>query len=457
MTSIILNNKKLRSSLIAVFISILTYFFLPESLPEAARRMSGIFVFSALFWAFEIIPIWVTAIVVLLLEIFLLALPGGPIGFDANGYAEFFLPFRSPVLRLFFGGFVLAIAMSKCHLDQMIASKLLRFCGTKPIAVLAGFMGVSAFLSMWMSNTATAAMMLVMTRPLLNQIPGTDPFRKSLALSIAVGANLGGIGTPVGTPPNAIVLGFLSEKGIQIDFLSWMIMALPLVIISMILALGLLMWLYPPNIHDVRLTIHHEVVSGWKVKATGLIASLTVILWLTSGLTGYPISVVALLGATLFFVFDLLDKEDLKRLDWDIIILIAGGLSLGKGMQISGLTDIIVSSSVFQSEGFMLLFAFCALGLLFSTFISNTATANLLIPMAIGVSSGNSVFLAIAVSLSCSYAMALPISTPPNAIAYASKTFTTKDLVKVGGLISVLGMVFVLVFGRVLFGLIYPS
>ncbi len=421
------------------------YFLLPGELGEPGRRMAFIFAAAALFWALEIVPLYTTSLMVVILEILMLGRPGGVMGMDKSGYTMFLTPFSSPIIMLFFGGLTMAVALSKYGIDKLVARKLLRLFGRSPYWIMAGFMLTSAFLSMWMSNTATTAMMMAMVIPLLRQIDADDPFRIGLVLAVPFAANIGGIATPVGTPPNAIVIGFLAEQGIQLRFISWMLMAVPLAVLLLAGTSLLLYVLYPPKSKSIELRLEKGSGLDRRTVWVGLIALLTISLWLSSGLHEIPSGVTALLAVGLLFTLNLLDKSDLKKIEWDVLVLMWGGLALGKGLAVTGLTEWIVDLPLFDLQGIGLVVVFCILAVVFSTFMSNTATANLLIPIVMVIPGENSPVLAIAVALSCSFAMALPISTPPNAIAFATDTIHVRDMIRAGVLISAVSTAVVLV------------
>ena len=417
---------------------------MPDSAPEAARRTAFIFAFAACFWSLEIIPLYATSLVVVLLNIFLLARPGGILDMDESGYQIFLVPFASPVIMLFFGGFMLAAILHKYELDRMIAKRLLDLFGTRPFFVMAGMMFTTAFLSMWMSNTATAAMMIGLVRPLCEQLDKDDRFRAGLVLSIPFSANIGGIATPVGTPPNAIALGILTDHDIHLNFLDWMRMGVPLALLLLVVTALVLHLMFPPKHKNVELTIKSEAPFDGRRLGVVLIALTTVVLWLTSGQHGIPEALTGLLAAGLYAATHLLDKEDFKNLDWDVLILMWGGLALGKGMDVSGLSEWIVSLPLFEVEGLLLVGVACFVAIFMSTVMSNTATATLMIPIMIAVPTANPVVLAITVALSCSFAMALPVSTPPNAIAFASRMIRSQDMFRSGILISLISWIVLL-------------
>ncbi len=421
------------------------YLLMPDSAPEAARRAGFIFVFAAAFWSMEIIPLYATSLVVVLLNVFLLARPGGVLDMDDSGYQEFLVPFASPVVMLFFGGFVLATVMHKYDLDRLVARQLIRLFGQNPFWVMTGMMLTTAFLSMWMSNTATAAMMIGLVRPLCTQLDEDDPFRVSLVLCIPFSANIGGMATPVGTPPNAIAMGILSQQDVHLKFLDWMQMAVPLAAVLLALTAFVLHVMFRPKHRTVSLELDKGRPLDRKSKGVIAVVLVTIGLWLTSGQHGIPEALIGLLAAGLYAATRLLDKDDFKNLDWDVLILMWGGLALGRGMELSGLSEWIVALPLFEFEG-LLLVASATLGAIFmSTVMSNTATATLLIPIMIAIPAAHPLVLAITTALACSLAMALPVSTPPNAIAFASRMIRSRDMLRSGLAVSILSWLLLLI------------
>jgi sodium-dependent dicarboxylate transporter 2/3/5 len=443
---------------LVVALASLACFYAPESMADPARRILFVFILACLFWAFEIIPLYATSLLVILLEIFLLCRPGGVLGATPTYYQEFLLPFGSPIIILFFGGFVLSVALHKYQIDQLVATRLLKVFGNKPYWIMLGFMLSTASLSMWMSSTATTAMMITMVLPLLKQLDPKDPFRTGLILAIPFAALIGGMGTPVGTPPNAIAIGILANKGIVVDFISWMKMAVPLAVFLLLGTSFLLYWMFPPQKKRIDFNLPSPPRLSKKAWGVIIIALTTIFLWLSSGIHGIPSAVIALMAATFLALTELLDREDFKSVNWDILILMWGGISLGKGMQISGLTDWVVSLPLFQQEGFMLVVVFCLLGVLLSTFMSNTATASLFIPIAVAIPGENSIILATTIALSCSLAMVLPVSTPANAIAFSTNMLKSRDMLKAGLVIALVAVSLIILgfdfFIKTAFGLV---
>ena len=435
------SRKKFWLGLFSVLLAFTVYMVLPESCPEAARRTAFVFVLAAFFWAFEIIPVYATSLVVVLMLIILLTKPDGVLGMDKNGYQVFLVPAASPVIMLFLGGFLLSAALSKYGIDKVMATRLLHVFGKKPYALLLGFSFTAAFLSMWISNTATAAMMFALITPVVARFDPDDGFPKALVLSIAFGCNIGGIVTPIGSPPNAIAIGFLSDYGVNVSFISWIIHTLPFAIIILFFSTFLLYKLFPSKKDSINLEIETDDKIGGSSIWVASIAVFTVFLWLT-GL--FPESVVALLAAGALVAGGFLDENDIKNIDWQILLLMWGGLALGVGMQKSGLSDWLVSMPLFEGHGYELLIVFSVVGLALSTFISNTAAANLLLPIVMSIDDESKILIAFSVALSCSFAMAFPISTPPNAIAFSTKVINSKDMLISGTIVSIFALVLVL-------------
>ncbi len=431
-------------SVLSIGLASLCYVLSSGHLPEPVSRILFIFVIAALFWAFEIIPLYATSILVVLLEIFLLCLPGKLEGMEQIGYDVFLSQFGNPILILFFGGFILAHALNKYNIDRLVASKLLKVFGRKPYFIMLGFMITTASLSMWMSDTATTAMMIAMVMPFLKQMDKEDPFRTGLILAIPFSALIGGMATPVGTPPNAIAIGILAERNIHINFFSWMKMALPLAGILLFTASAILYGFYPSSSKELHLNITYKEKINSKVIQVMAIALLTILLWLTSSFHKIPSAVVALLAAGLFSFTGLLKKDDFKQINWDVLILMWGGLALGKGMELSGFADLVVSLPLFEQKGMILVIIFCVLAVVLSTFMSNTAAATLLIPVAVAVPGESSVILAVTIAMSCSLAMVLPVSTPPNAIAFSTDMLRSRDMIKAGAVISLISVILII-------------
>ncbi len=438
---------------LTLVLAALSYFFAPASLPEPARRVLFVFVLAAFSWALEIIPLYATSLAVVILLTFLLGLPGGGLNWAGKGITEFYVLFSDPVIMLFLGGFVLAAAVHKFHIDQFIVGKVIKLFGSGPYSLLVGFMMTSAFISMWMSNTATTALMLALLKPILDQMHSEDKFATALILGVTFAANIGGIGTPVGTPPNAIVLGLLAKQGIVINFISWMMMAVPLVFMLLFFSSIVLYKMFHPAKKELVLNVRQDMALDIKTKAVMGIAALTITLWLTAPFHKVPESLVALFSVGIITATGLLNRKDFDNIEWDILVLMWGGLALGKAMEMTGLAKWIVGLPIFGIEGYGLVLVFIALTFVLSTFMSNTAATSILVPLALSISTENPVYLALVITLTCGFDMALPVSTPPNAMAFSTGRLKSMDMIKSGLFISIIAIIAILVGYKLVFPL----
>ncbi len=428
------------------------------------QRMIAIFVFAALMWMFEIIPNWTTSLVVIV--VMLLTVSNKGLGFLCTpeagtlvDYKSIMASFADPVVMLFMGGFVLAIIASKYGMDAAIAKVLLGLFGKKPKMVLLGFLVVIAVFSMFMSNTATAAMMLDFLAPVLKALPEDETGKVGLALSIPVAANLGGIGTPIGTPPNAIALGALENAGYQISFVTWMSRMVPYVIVMILLAWVLLQLFFPFKSEKIELKIEvKEQKKGWRTYVAWITFFLTILLWVTETWTKINSNVVALIPLAVYTATGVFTKEDIKEINWSVLWLVAGGFALGTGLNKTGLAATLINAIPFSSMNVVLVILIAGVICYFlSNFISNSATAALLVPILVVVgtamadpaAANHAQFTALGgmfsmipfIAMCASIAMLLPISTPPNAIAASTGLVKTSDMSKVGIIVGVVGFV----------------
>ena len=435
-----------------------------EGLTVVQQRVIALFVFAALMWICEIIPNWTTSLLVILIA--LLTVSNKGIGFLCDPQYGTLVPYgrimssmADPVVMLFLGGFVLAIMAEKYGLDVTIARALLKVFGTKPEIVLLGFLAMIAVFSMFMSNTATAAMMLTLLTPVLSKLPADDKGKIGLALSIPVAANLGGIGTPIGTPPNATAKGALEQAGLDIAFGDWCVHMIPYVLVMIIIAWFLLRLFFPFKTKKLVLEIPENTrKKDWKLYLVWITFVGTILLWATEQWTHINSNIVAWVPLGVFTATGLFGKEEIKEINWNVLWLVAGGFCLGYLMQDTGLAKVLINAIPFGSMSVVLVMIVAGVVCYFlSNFISNSATAALLIPILMVIASGmadpeaanNAQFLAIGgtramtvfVAMCASIAMLFPISTPPNAIASATGMVSTKDMTKVGIVIGAVGFV----------------
>lgn len=437
-------------------------FFGIEALTVVQQRVIALFVFAALMWMFEIIPNWTTSLLVIIIS--LLTISNKGLGFFCNpkfgqlvNYKDIMAAFADPVVMLFLGGFVLAIMAEKYGLDVTMARILLKPFGNKPKTVLLGFLIVIAIFSMFMSNTATAAMMLAFLAPVLAVLPKDDKGRIGLALAIPVAANIGGIGTPIGTPPNATAVKFLAEAGYEVTFMEWSVRMIPFVIIMIFIAWIILQIFFPFKSDKVVLEIpENKRTADWKTYVVWITFISTILLWTTEQIHHINSNVVALIPLGVLTCTGIFTKEDIKEINWMVLWLVAGGFALGTVLQGTGLAKVLIQSIPFGSMPVLLVLLVSGLVCyLMSNFISHSATSALLIPILIVVAEGmadpeamnNAAFTTMGgtyamisfVALCASIAMLFPISTPPNAIASSTGLVETKDMAKVGIIIGIIG------------------
>ena len=436
------------------------WFFL-DQITVVEQRVIGLFVLAACLWIFESIPIYATSVLIIVIELVFLSDAGWrPFreSSDPNfgtllSYKEVMGTFASPIILLFLGGFFLALASTKYRLDQNLARVLLKPFGKKPQGIMLGLMIITAVFSMFMSNTATTAMMLSILTPVLVHFGANDQGKVAFTLSIPIAANIGGLGTPIGTPPNALALKYLVGEN-SIGFGEWMSFGVPIVILLLMVGWLILNRFFPSDIKEVNLNIQSKFLRTRKAIIVYVTMSATILLWLLDFLHGMNSYIVATIPMAVFLIFNVITKEDLKKLSWDVLWLVSGGIALGMALDKSGLVSHLVGSIPFtEFSPYFIIVLTVILSMVMATFMSNTATANLLLPiiLAIGISVasleelGGAKMLIIGATLATSLGMALPISTPPNSLAYASGLIETKDMARSGVAIGLIGVLLVFV------------
>ncbi len=446
-----------------------------ELINPAIDKVIAVALWMIIWWVTEAVSISVTA----LIPLALFPLLGiGDIKEVASNYAN-------PIVYLFFGGFVIALALEKVNLHKRIALSILKITGTKANEIILGFMIATGLMSMWISNTASTVVMLPIAVSVIQLlIDDEDGFTKndrnfalSIMLGIAFGANIGGMATLIGTPPNSVMLAFLNESyNIDIGFFQWMKMGVPFSIILMIITYFMITRVFyknnlgnigkSGNIIQTELDKLGPISKGEKVVLA--IFLITAISWMLRSylnqllpeitLTDTTISVIA---ALLMFIVPIdykkgsfpLNWEDTSRLPWGILILFGGGLALASGLAQSGFIDMI-GSYISQQEDWSMwvVTAVLIFLMLFMTeLMSNVALVTILIPLVVGIAIGMDVpilQMVIPVTLASSCAFMLPMATPPNAIVFASGHVRVDQMARVGvvlNLISV-GLLFALAY-----------
>lgn len=456
-----------------------------DGLTILQQRMIAIFVFAALMWILDAVPAWVTSILVMTIMAFTVS--NGSLTFfinaenfpeaerlmddagnyildkDGNMQVSHLVSYKSimaclaePTIMLFLAGFVIAHVASKSQVDVTLARGVLKLFGTKSNNVLLGFILVTATCSMFVSNTATAAMMLTFLAPVLKALPEGEKGRVALALAIPIGANIGGIGTPIGTPPNAIALGYINRAveegglGCHIGFGQWMLVMTPLMLVILFIAWFLLKSIFGFTSKTIELKIEGGASKTWQTTAIYIIFAATILLWIFGENIGLNTYVVSFFPIAAFAVLGILKAEDLQQLDWAVLWMVAGGFALGVGMENTGLAKALVENIPFGTWPVILvLVGSCLICWLLSQFISNSAAAALMVPILVAVCSGMQDQLAsiggeaivlLGIALGASFAMALPISTPPNAIAYSTGLVKTSQMALVGVILGVIAL-----------------
>ena len=368
-----------------------------------------------------------------------------------TSYKSLLACFADPIIMLFIGGFILAIAASKTGLDLFLARVMLKPFGKKPKWVLLGFLMVTGIFSMFLSNTATAAMMLTFLGPVLKALPADGKGKTALALAIPIAANVGGMGTPIGTPPNAIALKYMSEIGINIGFGQWMLFMIPFTLLLLFLAWVMLLKLFPFKAKEINLNIQGELKKDWRSIVVYITFIITVLLWVLDKATGVNANVVAMLPVGVCAIIGVLTKRDLEEISWSVLWMVAGGFALGVGLQETGLAQTLIDAIPFGSwPALVMVIGSGLICYAMANFISHTATASLLVPIlaVVGASVAGNLAplggvstLLVGVAIGSSLGMVLPISTPPNAIAASTGMIEQKEMVKTGLIMGILGLV----------------
>lgn len=347
----------------------------------------------------------------------------------------------SPVIWLLMGGFFMAAGLAKTGLDRQAFGLALRLAGTRPDRVLLAIMLTTAVASMFLSNTSTSAIMIGAVLPFINRAGPEAPFSRALLLAIPIAASLGGMGTIIGSAPNAIAAGVADDFGVGLDFVTWMAYGLPVALGLVLLAWRLLLWRYPPSLAGVALDfgLEDDPERGLR-RERRIVAALTlstIVLWATTPLHGLHVSVISLIPIVGLTMSQVLGAADVRSLPWDTLMLVAGGLSLGAAVVDTGLAATLAGNlSVLTDIGpdVLTLLALALLTVTLSNFMSNTATVSIMLPIAVAMVPGRELEVCLVLGLSASCALLLPVSTPPNAVAYSTGLLTAKDL-RLGGVV----------------------
>lgn len=437
-----------------------------EMVSEQGDAVIAVAVWMVIWWITDAVSISVTALLPLILFPLLKVMSVGDVG--AN--------YGSPIIFLFFGGFVMALALEKVNLHKRIALSIIKITGTTPNKVVLGFMIATASLSMWISNTASTVVMLPIAMSVIGLlIDDADGFTKSdqnfalcVMLGIAFSANAGGIATVIGTPPNSVMIGLLeNEYNIQISFLKWMVIGVPFSALMIAISyLVLVKWMYPNK--QLQFAASKDIINtelaklgpmSGKEKMVLVIFAVTVFLWIFRTLInnifpdlGLSDTIISMIAAVSLFAIpynlkkgDFIIKwKDTSKLAWGILILFGGGLALAKGMSVSGIVDMVANAIAASEISILFTAVLLIILMLFMTeLMSNVALVAVLAPVVAGIAIGLEIpilYLLIPVTMASSCAFMLPMATPPNAIVFASGYIKVHEMARVGIILNLIAV-----------------
>lgn len=420
------------------FLAAVLAYVLPLGLEGDAHTMLFVMVFVALLWITESAPSYATAIFAAFLMILLVGLE------PKDVFAQYF----DPVIVLLLGGFVIAVAISKYGLDEYIAYKIISRAGSKPTTVIFALIATSTLISMWISNSATAAIVMPIALVILvkNRMkPGKSNFGKAAVLAVGYGATIGGIGTIIGSTPNIIAAKFLHDSGHAFGFFEWFYRGFPFMLVLMLAGWFVLIKIYKPEKKNIKLHKKSLMMTKDQKKVLAIFA-LTIFLWITENIHGISNSVVALIPIVLYYFSGILDTKDFMKVDWPTLLLIGGGLALGMGIHATTL-DTSFASALLDLTSIHSIFALFlllgVLGVIMTSVVSNTTAAAIYLPIVVALASSFGAGIAdvvVVAAIGVSLDFVFPFGTPPTAIAYGTKFVSTKDIAKAGIIISVIGV-----------------
>jgi solute carrier family 13 (sodium-dependent dicarboxylate transporter), member 2/3/5 len=412
---------------------------------NSAKLVFGLLAFVVVMWVTEAVPLFVTSLLI-------------PVALVVGGVAspvDATAPFANPIIVLFFAGFLMAEAMKRSGLDHWVSVNVTARVGRSAKFLFGGMLALAAFMSMWMSNTAAAAVLIpiamAVTEPLRHQ-----GFRRALVLGIAYASTIGGVGSAIGTPANQLAIEFLGEfGGRRISFVEWFGFGLPMVALFLPV-MGVYLWwrsdvrLDEAHLEETRRLATVERIELGRPSRDQMVVlavfALVALGWLTETWHGVHPGLVALAGAVALFVVRRLEPEDLGRISWPALLTFGGGLTLGLALVESGASDFVATrlSGLAGLPQLAALFLVAGLALLLTTVASNTASAAILIPMAIPLAAVVGVsptIMVVVVAIASSVDFALVIGTPPTMIAYSTRMYTAGQILRRGAVLDIVGIV----------------
>jgi sodium-dependent dicarboxylate transporter 2/3/5 len=418
--------------LVATVLAVLVYW-LVLSQGERIAGALAVTVFAAVLWISEALPLPVTAILI-------------PVGLAIVGVFEVntaFLSFGSPVLFLVLGGYALAVAVEVNGVDRWLARRVLGLAGNRSISLLAAFMLISAGLSMFISNTATTALLLPVAIGIINRHQADENLSRVLLLGVAYGASIGGVATLIGSPPNAIAAGLLG-----ISYLEWLAYGLPISLTMLLLSIPLLWWIYRPEHKQISIDLGEALPMSTTGKRTLWVIAFTLVLWLFGPMLGtwlglpaalFSAEAVAMIAIGILIVTACVNWKALEKgIHWGVLLLMGGGLTLGRGLTESGASNWLaglLTDSISELPLIVLLLIIVSIGVFITELISNTAVTAKLAPILMGVALQLGLeadSLVVPVAIASSMAFMLPVATPPNALVHASGYISQRDMMHAG-------------------------
>jgi sodium-dependent dicarboxylate transporter 2/3/5 len=422
---------------------------LTGGLPTDQRAVLLLLMLAIGLWATEAVPAFAVGLLIIGYLVFAL---GTPILSDATrDVSPYVNTWSSPVIWLMLGGFVLADGMSRTGLDRRLLAGAIRPAGTRPDRVLLGIMLTSAVGSMFISNTSTTVLLVGAVLPLVRRLGVGEPFGRGLLVAIPLAASVGGMGTIIGSAPNAIAVGVAEEFGHSVDFVEWMLLGVPVSLVLVVIAWFFVKRRYPATIRSVALDFEEPQGEEPSSRRDRLIVAavtlVTVGLWITTPLHGIHTAAISLIPIVVLTLTQVIDAKRIRGLPWDTLMLVAGGLSLGAAVVDTGLAERLASSLGFLTRLDLSVVVFLFLALVtvtVSNFMSNTATVSLILPIAVALLPGRELEICLILGLSASCALLLPVSTPPNAVAFSTGDIRSRDFRPTGLLIGLLGPIVVI-------------
>jgi sodium-dependent dicarboxylate transporter 2/3/5 len=481
-----LNRFKIAGFLAGPIVFLLISGIVSESfISPTAGKVLGVAAWMILWWISEAAPIPVTALLPLIIFPFLGVMKMG----------EAAAPYANPIIFLFMGGFMIALGLEKHKLHERIALNLIKITGTSGNGIILGFLMATGFISMWISNTATAMMMLPIAISVINllktekknvpevETKGERNFAIGLMLVIAYACNIGGVATVIGTPPNVVFVGLLNqfyEK--KIPFATWMIIGLPLAFTLLMLCYLAITKVFFPNgikkVHGSDELIKSKLMEMGPIrheeKLVMMIFGLTSFLWIFQQplniLLGKDMlndTIIAMLGGSLMFVVPanlkklkfLLHWRDTEKLQWGILILFGGGLCLAQGLSNSGIIQAVGAVIAEQGNSInWLLLGLIAASIFITELMSNVALVQIFIPVVFGIANNlglDPIVMGMPVAIGASMAFMFPVATPPNAIVFSSGHMRVQDMMKIGVFLNLLSVITIYLTAKLFIPLVF--